>query len=80
VWSNIVQQQPLTPAAREAARLRSGLARLRSGEMLCMVCVPCERDAIWAELTPRERSRVKLLTSWPWDQPALASARLAAAA
>lgn len=70
----------LTPAAREAARLRSGIRRLRGGDVLRMVVTPAERDAIWAELTPAEQARVRLLTSWPWDQPALASARLAAAA
>ena len=80
LWSKTVEAQTPTSAAREAARLRRGVARLRAGETLYMVVTPAERDAIHAELTPKERTRVQLLTSWPWDQPALVSEQLAAAA
>lgn len=75
-----METQTITNAAREAARLRRGVARLRAGETLYMVVTPAERDAIYAELSPKERGRIQLLTSWPWDQPALVSERLAAAA
>lgn len=67
-------------AADEAARLRSGLKHLRGSDVLRMVVTPRELDAIWAELAPHERKRIELLTSWPWDKPALVSAALARAA
>lgn len=62
--------QPQTPAAREARRLRS---LLRKEQIAVMVCAPHEVEDILAELRPRERERVRLLTSWPWDVQALAS-------
>lgn len=65
------------PAADEARRLRAALRKQKG--LVLMVVTPQERDAIWAELTAKERTRVKLLTSWPWSAPALASTRLVAA-
>jgi len=70
-----------SPAALEARRLRSALRKTKVSEgPVLMVVTPQEQAEIWAELTPRERERVTLLTSWPWSAPALASSRLCRAA
>jgi hypothetical protein len=69
----------LSPPAREARRLRSAL-RKQEG-LVVMVCAhEREATAIRAELRPRERERVRLLTSWPWDTAALVSLTLCEAA
>lgn len=71
--------QAKNPAAVEAQRLRTVLRKQPRGVILRMVVDPGEQAAIWAELSEAERVRVELLTAWPWAQPALASARRAAA-
>lgn len=69
-----------TQAQLEAQRLRSALQRQGPGSTVAMVVTVQERRAIWAELTPEERSRVRLITGHSYDEPALASLTVCRAA
>lgn len=75
-----MEQELKTQAAEEARRLRSALRRAGPGGQVTMVVTVQERAAIWAELSEREQARVRLLTGWPWAEPALASTSICKAA